>query len=186
MSNYRRWYVAGGTYFFTLVSYRRHHLFSDEVARNLLGDAIREIAAVLPFTTVATVLLPDHMHCVWTLPPGHANYSIRWKDIKSLFTTRWFESGGRERPVTSAQAARGNRGIWQKRFWEHVVDTDEELERVCDYIHYNPVKHGYVKRPADWPWSSFHRFVREGQYSMDWGRSEPLSVRGMEKYLRDV
>jgi putative transposase len=186
MSNYRRWYVPGGTLFFTLVTYRRRRLFRSELARDLLGKSLREIAATLPFTTVAMVLLEDHLHCVWTLPPGDDDYSTRWKYIKAEFTRRWLTAGGSELRTTPSQTERGNRGIWQRRFWEHVVDTNEELECVCDYIHYNPVKHGYVTRPWDWPHSTFRRFVDAGQYSADWGRTEPTHIQGLEEKLGEI
>jgi putative transposase len=177
MSDYRRWYVPGGTYYFTLVTYGRQRLFRDGTARELLGSVFREVASELPFETVAIVLLWDHMHCVWTLPRGDDGYSDRWKKIKSRFTKQWLDRGGRELQVTQSQKQHGRRGIWQRRFWEHVVDSEEELAGICDYIHYNPVKHRYVARPTDWAWSSFHRFVAAGEYPIDWGRSEPANLK---------
>lgn len=180
MSDYRRWYVPGGTYFFTVVTYRRRKLFDQQLARDLLGKAMRTIGEELPCETVAIVLLPDHLHAVWTLPPGDTDYSIRWKKIKDEFTTTWLAAGGTELPVTPAQARRGHRGVWQKRFWEHTIRDEEDLENHCDYAHYNPVKHGYVQRPWDWPFSSFRRFVQLGHYPWDWGRREPLNIGGMD------
>jgi putative transposase len=145
MSRYRRWYQPGGTSFFTLVTYGRFGLFHDERARTLLGQVMREVSQEFPFKTVAIVLLPDHLHAIWSLPSGDADFSTRWKRIKSEFTKRWLLAGGAEVPVTQAQAGRGNRGVWQRRFIEHFIRDEEDLERHCDYIHYNPLKHGLVE-----------------------------------------
>ncbi|MDZ4819843.1 MAG: transposase [Planctomycetota bacterium] len=180
MSDYRRWFVPGGTYFFTVVTYNRYPFFRDDLARLLLGTAIREVQRELPFEMTAIVLLPEHLHCIWTLPSNDANYPERWTRIKERFTTKWIKGGGHEEPVTAAQQERGNRGIWQRRYWEHTIQDQRDLEQHCDYIHYNPVKHGLVSRVVDWQWSSFHRFVAEGQYSSDWGRSEPPGIVGLD------
>ena len=179
MPDYRRWYQPGGTYFFTVVTCRRWKLFRDPNARGLLGTVIRQVAQERPFDTLAIVLLWDHLHCVWSLPRGDFDYSPRWKEIKDRFTEAWIDTGGRELPVTRSQRLRGHRGIWQRRFWEHSIRDEADLERCCDYIHYNPVKHGYVRRPWNWQWSSFRRFVRSGEYPPDWGRSEPAGLAGM-------
>ncbi len=180
MSNYRRWFQQGGTYFFTVVTYSRRELFRDPDARSLLGSVMREVQRERPVTTVAIVLLYDHIHTVWQLPAGDDDFSTRWKLIKRRFTERWIARGGVEGEVTGSQAARGNRGIWQKRFWEHLIRDEEDLEAHCDYIHYNAVKHRYVRSPNDWPYSSFHRFVKLGHYSNDWGRQEPRSISGLD------
>ena len=180
MADYRRWYVAGGTYFFTVVAYHRRPLFKDPNARRLLGNVIREWSGMMPFRTVAIVLLWDHLHCVWSLPAGDRDYSTRWKKIKRDFTHRWLEAGGEDMPVSCAKHSRGRRGVWQPRFWEHVIQDEADLERYCNYIHYNPVKHGYTARPWDWPWSTFRRFVQAGQYSRDWGRNEPPHLNGLD------
>ncbi len=180
MPDYRRWYQPGGTYFFTVVASRRWAIFRDPKARRLLGDAFRFVTQARPFRTSAIVLLPDHLHCVWSLPRADEDYSGRWKQVKDHFTEAWIESGGREMPVTRSQRGRGHRGIWQRRFWEHVVRDEKDLERCVDYLHFNPVKHGYASRPGDWEWSSFRRFVREGHYPPDWGRVEPAGIEGMD------
>jgi REP element-mobilizing transposase RayT len=117
-----------------------------------------------------------HLHAVWALPPGDEDFSSRWKRIKADFTERWLASGGAEMRVTPSQARRGNRGVWQRRFMEHLIRDEIDLERHCDYIHYNPVKHGLVARPWDWPYSSFRRFVSLGHYEPDWGRWQPQSL----------
>ena len=180
MPDYRRWYVPGGTYFFTLVTYRRYPFFRDKAARRLLGEVMRHVRGELPFEVVAIVLLWDHLHCIWTLPTGDADYSTRWKRIKGIFTQRWLETGGIELPVSPSRKARGERGIWQRRFWEHTTLEEADLEVRFDYIHYNPVKHGYVRRPWDWPWNSFRRYVSLGQYSKDWGSTEPPELSQLD------
>jgi putative transposase len=180
MSHYRRWYQPGGCYFFTVVTYRRRRLFDSALARDLLGRAIREIAAETPFRTLGIVLLPDHLHALWVLPPGDADFSTRWQRIKARFTELWLAAGGDEAVTTPSQRRRGHRGVWQRRFFEHLLRDEQDLEDHCDYLHYNPVKHGYVERVADWLPSSFHRFVREGIYPADWGQAEPASILGMD------
>jgi putative transposase len=112
------------------------------------------------------------------LPPGDSKYSVRMKRIKEEFTQEWLNAGLREAAVTQSQARRGERGIWQPRFWEHTIEDEDDLERCVDYIHWNPRKHALVPRVRDWPWSSFHRFVKAGQYDIDWGGTAPESIRG--------
>lgn len=180
MPDFRRWYQPGGTYFFTVVTYHRWHLLSDPAARELLGSIMRKVAHEHYFKTLAIVLLWDHLHCVWNLPTGDADYSTRWNDIKKRFTDRWLRNGGREMPVTPSQRQRRYRGVWQHRFWEHLIRDEEDLETHCDYIHYNPVKHGYVQRPEDWEWSSFRRHAKAGQYDWNWGESEPAHLRKLD------
>lgn len=179
MPDYRRWFVPGGTYFFTLVTHERYPFFKSDRACRLLGDVMRDVNAELPFKTVAVALLWDHLRCIWTLPSGVADYSTRWKKIKSDFTRRWLESGGLELPVGWSRRARGERGIWQRRFWEHTSLEETDLELRFDYIHYNPVKHGYVKSPWDWPRSSFRRYVAVNHYARDWASSEPSHLEGV-------
>lgn len=175
MPDYRRRFVPGGMYFFTVVTHKRRPLFCSESARRFLGEAMRTIAVEQPFETIAIVLLWDHCHCIWSLPPTDHDFSTRWKKIKRHFTTAWLNSGGEESAVTQSQARRGHRGVWQRRFWEHLIRDEDDLERHFDYIHLNPVKHGFVTRPTDWPWSSFHRFVQGGQYPANWG-SDPATI----------
>ena len=185
MSDYRRWYQPGGTSFFTIVTYRRFRLFEDERARALLGEVMRVVREEMPFETVAIVLLPDHLHAIWTLPSGDEDFSTRWKRIKSDFTARWLSAGGREMQVTPSQKRRGNRGIWQRRFIEHLIRDENDLERHCDYVHYNPVKHELAERLWDYSDSSFRRFVEQGQYERDWGRTVPESIAGLDYELYD-
>jgi putative transposase len=173
MPDYRRWYVPGGTYFFTVVTHERRPLFSDETARRFLRKSIKTIQQSRPFTLFAICLLPDHLHCVWTLPEGDANYSTRWRRIKEEFTTPWIARGGPEGFRSASRRSKEERGVWQRRFWEHTVADDEDLKRCVDYIHWNPRKHRLVANVKDWPWSSFHRFVSAGEYAADWGRDDP-------------
>jgi putative transposase len=168
MPNYRRWVVPGGTFFFTVVTFERTPFLCSDPARPLLRRAITECRAQWPFQIDAFVLLPDHMHTIWTLPTGDTGYSQRWGWIKKTFTQLWREAGGAERAVSPAKRADRRGGLWQQRFWEHTVDDPRDFENHVEYIHYNPVKHGYVKCPHEWPYSSFHRWVAAGRYPADW------------------
>ena len=178
MSHYRRYFVAGGTYFFTVVTYDRRPILTSDFGRQMLRNAVEEIQQSHPFTLFANILLPDHWHLIMQLPRGDSRYSVRMKRIKESFTREWLAHGLPEAQVTKAQLANGERGIWQPRFWEHLIEDVDDLERHVDYIHWNPRKHGLVKRVQDWQWSSFHRFVVEGHYDIGWGGEEPLSIRG--------
>jgi putative transposase len=122
---------------------------------------------------VAIALLPDHTHTVWSLPAGDSDYPFRWAQIKEEFTRSFLALGGEEAQVNTSRLRHRERGIWQRRYWEHTCQDEIDLKRCVDYIHWNPVKHGLVKRARDYPWSSFHRFVKEGEYDMDWGRLDP-------------
>jgi putative transposase len=174
MSDYRRWYVPGGTYFFTLVTEGRETIFRDRRAVALLGEVMRAVRLKYPFRTAAGVVLWDHLHCVWSLPADDCDYSGRWRRIKGAFTKRWLADGGSESVRSASRVRKGEHAVWQRRFWEHQIRDETDLERHVDCIHYNPVNHGYVARPADWPWSSYGRHVRLGQYPADWGASEPV------------
>lgn len=159
---YRRNRVAGGSYFFTLtLADRRARLLTDHV--DVLRDVVRRVRAARPFETVAMVVMPEHLHAVWTLPDEDDDYSGRWRAIKTGFT-----HGLRQAGVSLQPNARGECAVWQRRFWEHTVRDELDLAHHVDYIHYNPVKHGWVKQVKDWPWSSFHRYVRQGVLPGDW------------------
>jgi putative transposase len=162
MPDYRRYRIPGGCYFFTVVTAKRQPLLVDHIA--LLRAAFRNVRARHPFTVEAAVILPDHLHCIWTLPEQDSAFARRWRLIKVCFTR--LLSSASEPPK---QPDRCKRTVWQPRFWEHVVRDERDYQRHVDYIHYNPVKHGYVRAPADWPYSSFERFVRMGVYSREWG-----------------
>ena len=176
MSRYRRIFSPGGTFSFTVVANRRRPLFLNEFARNCLRLAWNDTAEKRPFENIALCLMPDHIHCVWRLPEEDVDYSGRWSSIKSGFSRRFMAEGvAKERNgFRNTQTASGRNkresGLWQRRFWLHVVTDDLDLERHVNYVHYNPVKHEFVSAAADWQWSTFHRYVREGIYHQDWGR----------------
>jgi putative transposase len=164
VTSYRRNFVPGGSFFFTVnLENRRLTLLTDHIGA--LRRALREAQARHPFTIEAIVVLPEHLHAVWTLPDGDADYGMRWRLIKSTFS----RAVPRGEPVSMSRAERNERGIWQRRYWEHTLRDEGDFARHVDYIHYNPVKHGHVPRVRDWPHSSFHRMVRLGVYPEDWG-----------------
>ena len=169
MPEYRRYYVPGAMVFFTLVTHERRKLFDEELARRCLREAILNIQQVRPFTIDALVLLPDHLHTIWTLPEDDCDFSVRWRQIKGDFTARYRLAGGTEGTRSKSRQKRRERAIWQRRFWDHVIRDEDDFERHLDYIHYNPVKHGLVECPRDWPHSTFHRWVERGVYEPDWG-----------------
>ncbi|GAA4461160.1 REP-associated tyrosine transposase [Novipirellula rosea] len=181
MSRYQRFFVPGGTYFFTVVAYHRRPILTTACGRQFLREAIRTVRTTHPFELFATVLLADHWHLVMELPPEDADYSLRLRKIKSEFTGSWLAAGLPEAVVTPSQRKRGERGIWQPRFWEHTVRDEEDLERCVDYIHWNPRKHQCVNRISDYQWSTFHRLVAEGQYEIGWGGTLPTSLKDTEE-----
>src|SRR5262245_59185089 len=164
MSWYRRAKIEGGVFFFTVVLEDRT---SDLLVRHV--DRLRRIYQTVqerhPFETVAICILPDHIHAVWSLQEGDANSSLRWSLIKSGIWRGLVNVGLR----TQSKIARRERGLWQRRYWEHAIRNDSDLARHVDYIHFNPVKHGYVTQVRDWPHSSFHRYVTRGILARDWG-----------------
>jgi putative transposase len=159
MSDYRRARIPGGTYFFTVnLLDRQSQLLVKHI--DLFRRAVRETLARHPFHIDAWVVLPDHTHCVWTLPPGDENYSQRWRSIKHHLSRHLHE-------IEAVSSVR-ERGIWQKRFWEHTIRDDTDHEAHINYCYINPVKHGWVVHARDWPYSTFHRDVRAGLYPLDW------------------
>ncbi len=164
MSRYRRAEIKGGTYFFTVTLADRS---GDLLVRHIdhLRQAYQAATNLYPFSTVAICILPDHLHALWTLPPEDANFPLRWRLIKSKFS-RTLPIDARR---TASKLAKREKGIWQRRYWEHAIRDDADLERHVDYIHFNPVKHGYVSRVSDWPHSSFARYVARGSRPQDWG-----------------
>lgn len=169
--DYRRVFVRGGAYFFTVVTAKRRPILASQHALALLRDAFRATAVSRPFVVEAIVVLPDHLHCIWTLPPGDADFSTRWRLIKTRFTRR--AAPALCQGSHPLGPVRGNGSIWQQRFWEHLLRDERDFERHFDYVHYNPVRHGYVSSPALWRYSSFHRAVRDGVYPVDWGAEAP-------------
>jgi putative transposase len=173
MPDYRRCYIPGGTYFFTIVAFHRQPILESALGRRCLHEAIRIVHRKRPVDVTAIVLLPDHIHTVWTLPQGDVDYSLRWKRIKEEFTLAYLEGGGVEMTRSQSRLRRGERSIWQRRFWEHTVRDEKDLQRCVDYVHWNPKKHGHVANVRDWLWSSFHRYVELGEYTNDWGADNP-------------
>lgn len=165
MSDYRRARDAGACYFFTLVTHRRQPLLTQSSLRQALREAIVKVRRAHPFLIHGWVLLPDHLHCLWQLPEGDADFGLRWSLIKRL-TSQAFPS---EAAISLSRSLRRESGLWQRRFWEHRIRDDQDYRRHLDYLHWNPVRHGLVEQVGDWPWSSYHRLVREGVYPADWG-----------------
>lgn len=164
---YRRANTSGGTFFFTLVTYQRRPLFVNIENVNLLRNVIRHVKSRHPFKVDAFVLLPDHLHCIWTLPNDDNDFAKRWRLIKSNFTRQCLH-GYRITPTLSRKN-KGEQCVWQRRYWEHQIRNELDFVKHVDYIHYNPVKHGYVKNVCDWPYSSFLHFVKAGIYANSWG-----------------
>ncbi len=163
MPNYIRPDVSGATVFFTVaLADRRSDLLLREVGG--LREAVRRVRSERPFTIAAWVVLPDHLHAVWTLPGGDSDFSGRWKDIKTRFTKSLGLVGQR----SASMIAKGEAGIWQRRFWEHHVRDDADLDAHIRYCWINPVKHGLVRRAVDWPFSSIHRDIRRGLVEPEW------------------
>jgi putative transposase len=167
MPNYRRVRDAR-TYFFTVVTWQRQPILCLDLSRRILRELVDALRATRPFDVDAWVLLPDHLHCIWTLPEGDPHYSARWGWIKKELTRRIADRGDILAPSASRRRHREG-GVWQRRFWEHRIRDETDFVTQCDYIHYNPVKHGLVSAPRDWPYSTFHRFARAGRYPADWG-----------------
>ena len=162
MTNYRRSRIAGVSYFFTVnLADRTQFLLTDHIA--LLRSAFEYTRERHPFVVDAIVILPEHLHAIWTLPEGDGDFALRWRLIKTEFSRGLPHGESR----TNSRQGKGERGIWQRRYWEHLIRDDADFSRHVDYIHINPIKHRLVSRVADWPHSSFHRYVREG-LPVDW------------------
>ena len=160
---YRRSYIPGGTYFFTVnLLDRSQSLLVDNIEH--LRGAVLTAKRKRPFHINAWVVLPDHMHAIWTLPEGDSDYSGRWREIKKAFC----KSIPIGEPLSLVRNNKGERGIWQRRFWEHSIHSEDDYKKHCDYVYFNPVKHGLVHRVKDWPYSSFARDVRSGLYDENW------------------
>jgi len=178
MPNYRRAFIKGGTFFFTVVTYGRYPIFKEEPSINLLLKCFETTMVAHPFTIDAVVVLPDHLHTIWTLPEGDSDFSTRWKMVKGAFSRRY--SGDRTGDISESMYQKHEKGIWQRRFWEHVIRDEADFNRHCDYIHYNPVKHGLVSSPADWKYSSFGHLVEKGIYPSNWGPNQGLAEMDFE------
>ena len=175
MPNYRRTRVKGGCYFFTINLLERYQnqLLVQHI--DILRDVVRHVRVRHPFHIDGWVVLPDHMHCIWTLPQGDADYAKRIRLIKTLFS--------KEMPKTEQRSyimqQKGERGIWQRRYWEHTIRDERDYATHMDYLHYNPVKHGYIKKVMDWPYSTFRHHVRHGLYAENWGAGD-VDIRAGE------
>jgi len=224
MAEYRRFYQSGGSYFFTVVTYNRMPILTTSENLSRLHQSFKHVMNQHSFTIEAMVILPDHLHCIWQLPPGDSDFSTRWRLIKRYFsitkdkpvnpvrmssTFQLDDSHGALNPVfalkgilssspiqapieaglrtrqavgfSNGVTERGEKNIWQRRFWEHFLRDEEDWRRHIDYIHYNPVKHGYVQNPADWPHGSFQKALQEGLYPIGWGMKEPSFISDMNK-----
>jgi putative transposase len=160
---YRRSVSAGGTWFFTVnLADRREDYLTRHI--DVLRQAVRQTRSRHPFEIIAMVVLPDHLHAIWTLPSGDADYPLRWALIKSAFS----RGLPKTEYIRDSRLAKRERGIWQRRYWEHQIRDEADLQAHVDYLHFNPVKHGYARCVADWPFSSFHRYVRQGLLPADW------------------
>jgi putative transposase len=169
MSDYRRYFVPGGNYFFTLVSYRRRPQFAHPGALERLREAVASVQREQPFRFLAAVVLPNHMHFLWTLPSGDADFSRRIGRMKVHFTRSCGERASSLVDRSPSRRSHRESDVWQRRFWEHSIDEEGELGAFLDYIHYNPVKHGLTSCPHAWPASSFSRWVALGLYEKSWG-----------------
>ena len=166
----------------TIVTHNRHPHFRTDENRSILRAAFVSVRENLPFQIPAIVLLPDHLHMLMELPRGETDYSKRIGLIKSRFTTEFAKANASMKARSASRQKRGEHSVWQRRFYEYTVRDEDDLIRCADYIHVNPVKHKFVKSVADWPWSSFHRWVRIGHYSEDWGGSDEWFGDEFEKW----
>lgn len=170
---YRRTDVMGGSYFFTVnLAERGGRLLVEHV--DVLRAAVSNVKRRHPFHIDAFVVMPDHLHAIWTLPSGDADFASRWMLIKAGFS-RHIAHGERR---NASRLAKGERGIWQRRYWEHLIRDNSDYERHVDYVHYNPVKHGFAIRAADWPYSSIHRYIAAGLVECDWGLRAAVENEG--------
>ncbi len=167
---YRRAFIPGGSFFFTVVTEQRRPVLATAEAVGVLRQAFRTVRSKHPFKVDAMVVLPDHLHCIWTLPPNDADFATRWRLVKTWFTKHCDPAlraaSGLAREVKREQA------LWQHRYWEHLLRDEADFVRHVEYIHYNPVKHGHTSTPLDWPYSSFRRYVEAGVFQADWGGGE--------------
>ena len=167
---YRRAFVPGGSFFFTVVTHQRRALFSSTESVEVLRNAFRTVRSTHPFEVEAMVVLPNHLHSIWTLPPDDTDFATRWRLIKTWFT-KHCDPALRITPDVS-RASRQEQALWQHRYWEHALRDENDFIRHVEYIHFNPVKHGLASSAIEWPYSSFHRYVAAKMYDADWGCGE--------------
>lgn len=166
---YRRAWIEGGSFFFTVVTAERRPLFVSTKAVDALRMVFRVVRTRHPFDIDAMVVLPDHLHCIWSLPEGDADFATRWRLIKTWFTKHY--DPALRIVLNRARSEHAQQPLWQHRYWEHALRDEADKARHMDYIHFNPVKHGLVESAGEWPYSSFRRCVASGLYPPDWGQS---------------
>jgi putative transposase len=176
MSNYRRPYINGGTYFITQVTYQRQPWLSTEIGRIALREALQHVRQQHPFEIDAIVLLPDHFHTLLTLPEDDSNFSLRMRLIKRYVTKYYGEQLAIDLGASESRIARKESNLWQRRFWEHLIRDEIDFTNHCNYIHYNPVRHGLCDRPHEWAFSSVHRFMKLGIYPLEWNEGNTIEL----------
>jgi putative transposase len=181
MPDYRRVKIKGGTYFLTLVTYNRQKLFFNPNAVQLFYESLNHVRKYHPFSLIAYCILPDHIHLLLRLPDDDSNYSSRISQIKRRYSKSYLANYPVPDKGSASREKRKEAFIWQRRFWEHYIRDEEDLNRHIDYIHYNPVKHGLVNKVSQWKESSFFKFVQMEIYDLDWG--EAMKDTGNQKYL---
>jgi putative transposase len=169
MPNYHRMRLPGATIFITCVTFNRAPILTDPIARQILCQVVKIKGKRRSFTANAFCLLPDHFHILMTLPENDVNYSLRIREIKRLFTRYYLVAIGKSTPQAHLHIEIQRMAIWQSRFWEHTIRDEQDFKNHFDYVHYNPVKHGLVTDVRKWEWSSFHRYVKLGVDTLDWG-----------------
>lgn len=169
---YRRVFIPGASYFFTLVTHERWPIFGDVAAVDLYRGAVRKVRAAHPFILDAEVILPDHIHLLCTLPDGDADYPMRVRLIKAAFTRALLAHRRGRSERSRSRAAKGEQAVWQRRYWEHTIRDEHDFQMHLDYIHINPVKHGLAAAARDWPHSTFPSWVERGVYDPCWGSDE--------------
>ncbi|MDM8536888.1 transposase [Desulfobacterales bacterium HSG17] len=177
MPDYKRLAIKGGTYFFTQVIYDRDAAWlCNDIARTALKQAITKVRKKYPFSIEAFVLLPDHFHCILTLPENDGDYATRWRLIKTFVTKQLGDRLMLKKEPSMSRKKRGERNIWQRRYWEHLIRDEQDFSDHINYLHYNPVKHELCTAPEDWRFSSFHKFVKKGIYNEKWGSSKNIKI----------
>jgi len=176
MPNYRRPHIYGGTYFITQVTYQRQPWLCSDIGRVALRTALEHVRQTYPFSIDAFVLLPDHFHCLWTLPQADSNLSMRMLLIKRFVTKYYGEQLRLNVSISRSREKRKERNLWQRRFWEHLIRDEVDFANHCDYIHYNPVRHNLCESPPQWAFSSIHRFIQQKIYPLDWGSSAKIQA----------
>ena len=165
---YRRAFAPGASFFFTVVTHKRLPILAGAETVEVLRSALRAVRLKRPFEIDAMIVLPNHIHCIWTLPPDDADFSTRWRLVKTWFTKHCDPA---LRPTDKTQ-------LWQHRYWEHLIRDERDFQNHVEYIHYNPIKHGLANSAIEWPYSSFHNYVKNGLYSADWG-SNGVALEGI-------